>query len=155
MPFDLREFLSEIILTSRTLKDGYKSCQVLYLSFNISKWGEKLTKNRNQVCFNMWHHTFPTAEKNSSRSLGLILAASCMQNTVRASLSSGLRLSIGCLFKETHRSSTTETQVIPSGNKAYDRKLISHGHFHDTSHSVIINKDHGHLIQFFMCNINY
>lgn len=43
--------------------------------------------------------TFPTAEKKSSRSLALILAASCMQKTVRASLSSGVRLSIGCLRK--------------------------------------------------------
>ncbi len=42
--------------------------------------------------------TFPTAEKNSSRSRGRILAASCMQNTVRASLSSGVRLSMGCLL---------------------------------------------------------
>lgn len=41
--------------------------------------------------------TFPTVEKNSSKSLGLILAASCIQNTVRASLSSGVRLSIGSL----------------------------------------------------------
>lgn len=41
--------------------------------------------------------TFPTAEKKSSRSRALILAASCMQKTVRASLSSGVRLSIGCL----------------------------------------------------------
>lgn len=42
-------------------------------------------------------YTFPTVEKNSSRSLGRILAASCMQKTVRASLSSGVRLSIGSL----------------------------------------------------------
>lgn len=41
--------------------------------------------------------TFPTVEKNSSRSLGRILAANCIQNTVRASLSSGVRLSIGSL----------------------------------------------------------
>ena len=34
--------------------------------------------------------TFPTEEKNSSRSLLLILAANCMQNTVRASFSSGV-----------------------------------------------------------------
>lgn len=94
-------------------------------------------RDHNKVCFNLGHHTFPTAEKNSSRSLGLILAASCMQNTVRASLSSGLRLSIGCLFEETHRSSTTETQVAPYGNKG---KLISDGHSHNISHSVIINK---------------
>lgn len=44
--------------------------------------------------------TFPTVEKNSSRSLGRILAASCMQNTVRASLSSGVRLSIGSLERK-------------------------------------------------------
>lgn len=43
--------------------------------------------------------TFPTAEKKSSRSRALILAASCIQKTVRASLSSGVRLSIGCLTK--------------------------------------------------------
>ncbi|KAI1233276.1 hypothetical protein IHE44_0004443 [Lamprotornis superbus] len=35
--------------------------------------------------------TFMAIEKNSSRSLGRILAANCMQNTVRASLSSGLK----------------------------------------------------------------
>ena len=34
--------------------------------------------------------TFPTDEKNSSKSLARILADSCMQNTVRASLSSGV-----------------------------------------------------------------
>lgn len=37
------------------------------------------------------NHTFPTEEKNSSKSLGRILAASCMQNTVLASLSSGVK----------------------------------------------------------------
>lgn len=34
--------------------------------------------------------TLPTDAKNSSKSLGLILAASCMQNTVRLSRSSGV-----------------------------------------------------------------
>lgn len=58
IPLERLEFLSEIILTSRT---------------------------------------FPTVEKNSSKSLGRILAASCMQKTVLASLSSGVRLSIGSL----------------------------------------------------------
>lgn len=50
---------------------------------------------------NMQTQTFPTAEKNSSRSRGRILAASCMQNTVRASRSSGVRLSMGCLLANT------------------------------------------------------
>lgn len=58
IPFDLREFLSEIILTSRTL---------------------------------------PTAEKKSSKSRGRMRAASCIQNTVRASRSSGDKFGSGCL----------------------------------------------------------
>lgn len=40
----------------------------------------------------------PTAEKKSSRSRGRMRAASCMQNTVRASRSSGLRLPKGSLW---------------------------------------------------------
>lgn len=64
--------------------------------FKCRRWSKKLqvlkTNTRQQL-------TFPTAEKKSSRSLALILAASCMQKTVRASLSSGVRLSIGCLRK--------------------------------------------------------
>ena len=46
----------------------------------------------------------PTAEKKSSRSRGRMRAANCMQNTVRASRSSGLRLSTGSL-----KSTTIET----------------------------------------------
>lgn len=41
--------------------------------------------------------TFPTAERNSSKCLGGILPASCTQKTVLASLSLGVRLSIGSL----------------------------------------------------------
>lgn len=55
--------------------------------------------------------TFPTAEKKSSRSRALILAASCMQKTVRASLSSGVRLSIGALEKK-----KTEEKTQPLHN---------------------------------------
>lgn len=42
---------------------------------------------------NLTSRTLPTAEKNSSKSLARILADNCMQNTVRASLSSGARSS--------------------------------------------------------------
>lgn len=87
IPLDLREFLSEIILTSRTFmkEEGNK-----LLTQSIGGGPQKHNLNGAAL-------TLPTAEKNSSRSLGLILAASCMQNTVRASLSSALRLSIGFL----------------------------------------------------------
>jgi len=47
-------------------------------------------------------HTFPTEEKNSSRSLALILCDNCIQNTVRASRSSGDSSSTGLLlYKQT------------------------------------------------------
>jgi len=46
--------------------------------------------------------TFPTEEKNSSRSLALILCDNCIQNTVRASRSSGDSSSTGLLlYKQT------------------------------------------------------
>ena len=42
-----------------------------------------------------WWLTCPTFEKNSSKSLGLIFLASCIQNAVLASLSSGVISSAG------------------------------------------------------------
>ncbi len=90
IPLDLLEFLSEMILTSRTFKEEQKELEVsIQIQSRIGYWGRTI---------NAQTLTFPTAEKNSSRSRGRILAASCMQNTVRASLSSGVRLSMGCLI---------------------------------------------------------
>jgi hypothetical protein len=48
--------------------------------------------------------TFPTEEKNSSRSLALILWDNCIQNTVRASRSSGESSSTGLLKKKKKKS---------------------------------------------------
>lgn len=96
MPFDLREFLSEIMRTSRTLRDRTSDEHIeSMLLLRLKSITHQTMIKYDQI--KIWEHTFPTAEKKSSRSRGLILAASCMQNTVRASLSSGVRLSIGCL----------------------------------------------------------
>lgn len=80
-----------MIRTSRTFQ---KEQMKLEVSIQI----QNRTGNRGKNVQTIDKQTFPTAEKNSSRSRGRILAASCMQNTVRASLSSGVRLSIGCLL---------------------------------------------------------
>lgn len=88
MPFDLLEFLSEIILTSLTCTEKQRWFQLFVEHTEYLITHNSNLKNR---------LTFPTAEKKSSRSRALILAASCIQKTVRASLSSGVRLSIGCL----------------------------------------------------------
>lgn len=92
IPLDLLEFLSEIILTSLTCREKHRGYYNLYIMIipNSALKKENKKPNKKQL-------TFPTAEKKSSRSRALILAASCMQKTVRASLSSGVRLSIGCL----------------------------------------------------------
>lgn len=87
MPFDRLEFLSEIILTSLTYGDKRDCLRDVSCLKSV-----RTLPQENQL-------TFPTAEKKSSRSRARILAASCMQKTVRASLSSGVRLSIGCLEK--------------------------------------------------------
>jgi len=91
IPFDLREFLSEIIRTSLTC--GGKTVKLLEIVPTRTLVGFCKPGVESPL-------TFPTAEKKSSRSRALILAASCMQNTVRASLSSGVRLSMGCLWGE-------------------------------------------------------
>lgn len=102
IPFDLLEFLSEIILTSLTYRR--QSEDLKHCSYVQTHWTIHDNNFKNQL-------TFPTAEKKSSRSRALILAASCMQKTVRASLSSGVRLSIGALEKK-----KTEEKTQPLHN---------------------------------------
>jgi hypothetical protein len=52
--------------------------------------------------------TLPTAEKNSSKSRGRIRAASCMQNTVRASRSSGVSSGDGVLQQKHNKTHATQ-----------------------------------------------
>ena len=133
MPFDLREFRSEMILTSRTLK--YKCfiyfreiensfvfnylhlCKTLLPLLTLHLSSHSCPPSTSQFLPSSspppsppasqflpyppalplplllslkidCRDTCPTLEKNSSRSLGLIFLASCIQNTVLRSLSS-------------------------------------------------------------------
>lgn len=99
-----------MIRTSRT-------CQKEQMKLEASIQIQRRTGNRGRNVQSIDKQTFPTAEKNSSRSRGRILAASCMQNTVRASLSSGVRLSIGCLLAKQNKQATNDynQQRIPLG----------------------------------------
>lgn len=69
-------------------------------SLHISAENWLKTDNQTKLRRKTNLHTLPTAEKNSSKSRGRIRAASCMQNTVRASRSSGVSSGDGVLHKK-------------------------------------------------------
>jgi hypothetical protein len=74
--------------------------------------------------------TFPTEEKNSSRSLALILCDNCIQNTVRASRSSGESSSTGLLlYKQTTISRQHRCRLFTKYSSWSSESLMSETQF--------------------------